>query len=58
MKKNILTIDYELFIGTKKGTVRGCIIEPTEKLISILSMNDSKMTGFLDVLHYYRLLTL
>lgn len=46
MKKIILTIDYELFIGTKKGTVRGCIIEPTEKLISILSMNDSKMTGF------------
>ncbi len=58
MKKLILTIDYELFLGEKTGTVRKCMIEPTEKLSLILEKNDSKMTVFWDVLHYYRLLEL
>jgi hypothetical protein len=56
MKKIILTIDYELFLGEKTGTVRESMIEPTEKLASILDSNDSKMTIFWDILHYYRLL--
>ncbi len=56
MKKILLTIDYELHLGAKTGTVRDCMVEPTEKLTSILEKNDSKMTVFWDILHYYRLL--
>lgn len=58
MKKIILTIDYELFLGVKTGTVRECMIEPTIKLASIVEKNGSKMTIFWDILHYYRLLEL
>ena len=58
MKEFILTIDYELFLGEKTGTVRESMIESTEKLASILDNNGSKMTVFWDILHYYRLLEL
>ncbi|MDP2364678.1 MAG: hypothetical protein Q8M94_13025 [Ignavibacteria bacterium] len=58
MKKIILTIDYELFLGKETGTVKDCMIEPTEKLSSILEKNGSSMTVFWDILHYYRLLQL
>lgn len=58
MKKIILTIDYELFLGEKTGTVKKSMIEPTEKLASILEKNNSRMTVFWDILHYYRLLEL
>ena len=56
MKEIILTIDYELFLGEKTGTVKKCMIEPTAKLISFLKKNNSKMTVFWDILHYYLLL--
>jgi hypothetical protein len=58
VKKIILTIDYELFLGEKTGTVKNCMIEPTKKLASILEKNNSRMTVFWDILHYYRLLEL
>ena len=58
MKKIVLTIDYELFLGEKTGNVKNCMIEPTEKLASILEKNSSRMTVFWDILHYYRLLEL
>jgi len=58
MKEIILTIDYELFLGNKTGTVNDCMIEPTRKLLSLLENNNSKMTVFWDILHYYRLLQL
>ena len=58
MKEIVLTIDYELFLGKETGTVRECMIEPTKKLASILDKNESKMTIFWDILHYYRLLEL
>ena len=58
MKKIILTIDYELFLGEQTGTVKNCMIEPTEKLASIIEKNGSKMTVFWDILHYHRLLEL
>ena len=56
MKKIILTIDYELFLGSKTGSVKDCMIKPTDKLISYLDKNNSKMTVFWDILHYYQLL--
>lgn len=53
-----LAIDYELFLGSKTGTVTECMIGPTDKLISLLQINNSKMTVFWDILHFYRLLQL
>lgn len=58
MKKIILTIDYELFLGPKTGNVKECMIEPTEKLALIIEKNGSRMTVFWDILHYYQLLQL
>jgi hypothetical protein len=57
-KDIILTIDYELFLGESTGKVKETMIEPTQKLLSILEKNDSRMTVFWDILHYYRLLEL
>ena len=58
IKRCLLTIDYELFLGVKTGTVKDCMIVPTEKLSSILQKNGSTMTVFWDILHYYKLLEL
>jgi len=58
LKKIILTIDYELFLGKKTGSVIDCMIKPTEKLASILEKNGSKMTVFWDILHYNKLVEL
>jgi len=58
MKKILLTIDYEVYLGSNTGTVRECMIEPTKRLMDILSQNQSKMTVFWDILHFYKLLEL
>ncbi|HSW54547.1 MAG TPA: glycosyltransferase [Ignavibacteriaceae bacterium] len=58
VKEIILTIDYELFLGKETGNVKDVIIEPTQKILSILEKNDSRMTVFWDILHFYRLLGL
>lgn len=59
MAKNfILTIDYELHLGNTTGSVFECMIEPTRRLMEILDRNQSKMTVFWDILHYYKLLEL
>ena len=55
MKTFLLTIDYEIFLGMKTGTVEKSMIESTYKLADILDLNNSKMTVFWDILHYYRL---
>lgn len=58
MKKILLTIDYEVFLGKETGSVTDCMIDTTKRLALILEKNDSKMTIFWDILHYYRLLEL
>jgi len=55
LKTFILTIDYELFLGNQTGTVEKCMTQPTYELVEILDINNSKMTVFWDILHYYRL---
>lgn len=55
MKTIILTLDYELFLGAESGSVEKCMIEPIKELMSLLNLNDSKMTIFWDILHYHRL---
>ncbi len=57
-KQILLTIDYELFLGKETGNVQESMIDPTQKLLLILEKNNSKMTIFWDILHYYRLLEL
>ena len=55
-KNIVLTIDYELFLGRETGDVASCMIAPTEKLETLLAMNNGRMTVFWDILHYYKLL--
>lgn len=50
-----LTFDYELFLGPKSGSVKRCLIEPTEQLISIASKHAVKMVFFVDVLYILKL---
>lgn len=54
MKEIILTLDYELFFGTKSGTVEKCMIEPIDLLIVLFEKYNCKMTIFWDVLHYIK----
>jgi hypothetical protein len=35
LKKILFTFDYELFLGSKSGSVKNCLIEPTNELIKI-----------------------
>jgi len=58
LKQIILTIDYEIFLGEQTGSVQSCMIQPTQKLSEYLSLNNSKMTVFWDILHFYKLLEL
>lgn len=44
-----LTFDYELFFGSETGTVKACMIDPTEQLLAICEMHNIPMTFFIDV---------
>lgn len=47
--RNILfTFDYELYLGADSGTVKNCMIEPTEKIINILEKHGMKAIFFVD----------
>ena len=54
MKSILLTFDYELFFG-KSGTLKKCILEPTDKLLSVFSDKNIRSTFFIDILYYLRL---
>lgn len=47
MRKILITLDYELFFG-QSGSVEKSIIEPTEKLLSILDKYSVKASFFVD----------
>lgn len=44
-----LTFDYELFFGSKTGSVDKCMIEPTDNLLKIAERFKIPMTFFVDV---------
>lgn len=44
-----LTFDYELFFGSETGTVKACMIDPTEQLLAICEKHTIPMTFFIDV---------
>lgn len=48
MKNIYLTLDYELFFGQFSGTQKKSIIEPTERLLKVLSHHNVKATFFVD----------
>lgn len=49
MSNNILiTLDYELFFGSKSGTQENSIIYPTKRLVDILDKYNAKATFFVD----------
>ena len=41
-KKLLLTFDYELFLGSRSGTVDNCIIIPTQKILEMLKFHKIK----------------
>lgn len=59
MQKVVLTFDYELFLGTKSGTVQNSIIKPTNEIIKLLKKYNAKAIFFVDTtylltLHKYK----
>lgn len=45
----LLTFDYELFFGPDTGSVRKCMLEPTEALLRLSKQYNAPMTFFVDV---------
>ncbi|MBM3185711.1 MAG: hypothetical protein FJZ67_05365 [Bacteroidetes bacterium] len=46
--KIAITWDYELFFGNNPGTVEKCLLEPTNELLKIAELTQSKFTFFVD----------
>ncbi len=43
-----ITLDYELFFGTKSGTANNCIINPTDRLLKVTDKYNVKCVFFVD----------
>lgn len=55
-KKTLLfTFDYELFLK-QSGTLEHCLLDPTKMLQQTLNKYNIKVTFFVDILYYYRLI--
>lgn len=50
-----LTFDYELFFGSKAGSIEKCMIEPTQRLLEIAERNAIKLVFFVDIGYYIHL---
>jgi len=48
----IFTTDYELF-GNGSGCVQACMIEPTERMASLLEKHGARLTVFFEVCEYW-----
>ncbi|MEO6306207.1 MAG: hypothetical protein ABIP51_23870, partial [Bacteroidia bacterium] len=56
IKNLLITFDYELFLGTKSGTAKNCIIEPTNNILDLLNKyNIKKSIFFVDTVYIMRL---
>jgi len=53
--KAILTLDYELFFGSRVGTPQTTIIATTNKLLDVLQRYDAKAVFFVDATYLARL---
>ena len=54
-KNILLTFDYELFLGTRSGTISNCLLRPTDLILEILQKNKAKAVFFIDTIYLYRL---
>lgn len=56
-QKNILfTFDYELFLGTKSGSVENCLLKPTDLLLELLVKHGvEKLIFFIDTTYLLQL---
>lgn len=48
MSNIFLTLDYELFFGSRAGSVENCMLKPTNKLLAVLDKHHIKATFFVD----------
>lgn len=55
MMDTLITLDYELFLNDKVGTIDKCLIEPMEQLNKVCLIHDIKVTIFVDAAYIYRL---
>lgn len=55
VKKLLLTYDYELFLGSRSGSVNDCQINPTEQTLEALERYQAKAVFFIDTSHLIRL---
>jgi hypothetical protein len=51
----ILTLDYELYFGKNVGSAQACLVDASNKLISILDKYEAKAVFFIDASYLYRL---
>ena len=55
-KKEIyLTFDYELFLGTPNGGIEDCLLNPTRKIIDVLSLQNVIGTFYVDFAYLFYL---
>jgi hypothetical protein len=54
-KSLLLTFDYELFLGNRSGSVRRCLIDPTNRVLEILDRHRASGLFFIDTLYLARL---
>ena len=50
-----ITLDYELFMGKKTGSVESCLLSPMNSFISMLDRYGIKATIFVDAAYLLRL---
>ncbi len=53
--KVLITLDYELFLGQKTGTIENCLIKPMSLLSETLLKYDGRFTIFVDATYLLRL---
>jgi hypothetical protein len=54
-KDILLTFDYELFLGKRSGSVKKCLLSPTDKIRSSLNKYNLKAIFFVDTTYLFRL---
>jgi hypothetical protein len=54
-KNVLLTFDYELFQGTRSGTVANCMLKPTDKILDVLGRHKAISIFFIDMMYVVRL---
>lgn len=55
MNEIYLTFDYELFLGFPNGGVENCLIDPTNKIIDILKLQNVEATFYVDFAYLFYL---